>query len=242
MAANPPPERKHRPGLLSMDSLFETLIQARDRQRATLERRRRAVSVAKLVLPALATVLLVALAVFPNLRSGAKFGRITYKEQPHAEGTPLSRMSTARYRGVDAQGEKFTITATHAVQVSENRLNLIGPKGDITTRAGTWLMLNARHGLYHQKSELLGLDGKVTLYRGDGTTLRTKRAAIDIKGGTASGDDPVAAYGPFGTLHSAEGFRATNRGTDILFKGKSHLVLDQVAVPATATVHAASKK
>lgn len=236
-----PPGRPDRPGkprqgaLTSVDGLFATLAHARDHQRAALGRQRRAVAIAKIVLPTLAVVLLVALVVFPDLRSGAGFGRFTYHEQPHGQGMPLSRMSTAEYRGVDARGEKFTITANHVVQVSSDQLRLIGPKGDLTTRAGAWFMLDAKHGMFHQKSEKLDLAGKVTLYRADGTTLRTRRARIDIKAGTADSNDPVAAYGPFGTLDSTQGFTAIDRGTDILFKGPSHLVLDQTQLPDPAT-------
>lgn len=239
MNATPTPERpgkSHRPGsLLSVDGLFATLVNTRDRQRAALGRQRRLIGVAKIVLPALAAALLVALVVFPDLRSGASFGRFTYKEQPHDQGMPLSRMSTAEYRGIDAHGEKFTITASHVVQINSDRLSLTGPKGDLTTKAGAWMMLDARHGIYNQKSETLDLAGKVTLYRADGTTLRTRHAAIDIKAGTADGHDPVAAFGPFGTLDAANGFNARNRGTDILFKGPSHLVLDPANLPAAAT-------
>ncbi|MCF3945727.1 LPS export ABC transporter periplasmic protein LptC [Acidiphilium sp. AL] len=221
--------------LLSIDGVFATLARTRDEQRALLGRHRRTVSIAKFVLPALAAVLLVALAVFPNLRSGANFGRISYKKQTTAHKTPLSRMSVARYRGVDAQGQKFTVTAKHALQISENRLSLTRPKGDIMLNSGAWLMLNARTGLYHQKTQMLGLAGKVTLYRADGTTLRTHRAAIDLKNDSAAGSDPVFAYGPFGKLRSKDGFAVRDRGSKILFKGISHLTLDQVSAPPSGT-------
>jgi lipopolysaccharide export system protein LptC len=216
---------------LTSEGILTALSRTRDEQRALLGRHRRSVSIAKITLPALAAVLITALAVLPNLRNGSSIGRISYKKQAATVSTPLSRMSTAQYRGVDAQGEKFTITANRAVQVSQELLNLQAPKGDLTTKSGTWLMLNAHHGLYHQNSELLDLDGKVTLYRQDGTILHTNRAAIDIKAGSAKGPDPVKAFGPFGTLHAQDGFVATNHGSDILFKGPSHVVLDQVAVP-----------
>jgi lipopolysaccharide export system protein LptC len=218
--------------LLTSEGILAALSRTREEQRAVLGRHRRAVSIFKYTLPALAAVLITALAVLPNLRNGAAIGRISYKKQAIAAGAPLSRMSTARYRGVDAQGEKFTITAQRVIQVTQGRLNLVAPKGDLTTKSGNWLMLNARHGLYHQNSQLLDLAGKVTLYRQDGTILHTSRAAIDIKGGSAKGSDPVKAFGPFGTLHAQDGFVATNHGSDILFKGASHVVLDQVAVPA----------
>lgn len=227
----PPPKPSKAATMLSIDGVFATLARTRDEQRALLGRHRRTVSIAKFVLPALAAVLLVALAVFPNLRSGANFGRISYKKQATAPHSALSRMSAARYRGVDAQGQKFTITARHALQVSSNRLSLTRPKGDITLNSGAWLLLDARTGLYHQKTQMLGLAGKVTLYRDDGTTLDTHRAAIDLKNGTASGGDPVFAYGPFGKLRAKDGFAVEDRGATILFKGMSHLTLDQVNAP-----------
>ncbi|MGC9270770.1 LPS export ABC transporter periplasmic protein LptC [Acidiphilium sp.] len=222
------------PTLFSADGIFATLSRTRAEQRALLGRHRRTVAIFKFVLPTLAAGLIVALAVFPNLHNGANIGRITYHKPSTTTGAPLSRMSIAQYRGVDAQGEKFTITAHRVVQVTTNRLDLLAPKGDLTTNAGSWLMLNARRGLYHQNNQVLDLAGRVTLYRADGTVLHTHRATIDIKGGAATGHDPVRAFGPFGTLHSRQGFIATDHGRNILFKGQSTLMLDQLPVPAIA--------
>ena len=41
----------------------------------------------------------------------------------------------------------------------------------------------------------------------------------------ASGDAPVAAQGPFGTLES-EGFRLKDRGAVVVFTGRAHAVLE----------------
>ncbi|HEX7389175.1 MAG TPA: LPS export ABC transporter periplasmic protein LptC [Acidiphilium sp.] len=221
--------------LLSIDSVFASLAHRRDEQRALLNRHRRTVSIAKFVLPILAVALLVALVVFPDLRSGADFGRISYKKQTAGQKPPLSRMSSALYRGIDARGEKYTITAEHVLQVNPDQLDLTRPRGDITLDSGSWLMLNANSGLYHQKSGLLGLSGRVTLYRADGTTLHTPHATIDLRNDSAAGTDPVSAHGPFGTLHSAGGFTVQDKGTQILFKGVSHLTLDQVIPPPAGT-------
>ena len=195
--------------------------------RRVIQRRRRVVAIMKRALPVFAIVLLALLAVLPDLRSGAGIARISYKihgDQP----APVSRMSGARYRGMNAQGEPFTVTAAKAVQISPNHLDLTHPKGDITLQSGAWMMLNSKTGLYHQKNDLLALDGKVTLYRDDGTTLKTAHAVIDLHNGTAAGHDAVAAFGPFGTMHAASGFVVRDRGARILFKGKSHLTLDHV--------------
>ncbi len=137
-------------------------------------------------------------------------------------------MSGASYRGMNAQGEPFTVTATKAVQTSPDHLDLTRPTGDITLQSGSWIMLNSKTGLYHQKSDLLALNGKVTLYRDDGTTLKTSHAVIDLHNSKAEGVDPVAAFGTFGTLRAASGFVVQDHGARVLFKGKSHLTLDHV--------------
>ncbi len=188
--------------------------------------RSRNVALAKRVLPVLAVLLLVALAVLPDIRSGAAFGRFSYRKTsasgPHA---PISRVSGARYHGINNQGEKFSIAAAVATQITQNRLQLQRPQGDILLKSGAWLMLNAQHGLYHQQTGALGLGGGVTLYRADGTTMKTHRALVNVQQGTATGTDKVLAYGPFGTLHAADGFSVQNRGAVVHFNGPVALTL-----------------
>jgi lipopolysaccharide export system protein LptC len=215
------------PHAIGRGQVIVALAGRREAQRMVSNRHRRTVTIAKRVLPVLALVLLALLAVLPDLRSGAGITRFAYKTAG-TQAVPVSRMSGARYRGMNAQGEPFTVTATNAVQASPNRLDLTRPKGDITLKSGAWMMLNSLTGLYHQKSDLLALNGKVTLYRDDGTTLKTAHAIIDLRNGTADGSNPVAAFGPFGTLHSASGFTVRDRGAQILFKGPSRVTLDHV--------------
>ena len=231
MSRLPPSTTSTAPAPLSgKGEVFVALSGRRDAQRAVLYRRRRFVGIMKRTLPVLAMILLALLAVLPNLHSGAGITRFTYKSDIKQSG-PVSRMTGARYRGINAQNEPFTLTAVDALQINPNRLDLTRPAGDITLKSGAWLMLNSRTGLYHQKTDLLALAGKVILYRDDGTTLKTAHALIDLHNGTASGKDPVTAFGPFGTMHSASGFAVTDRGAQILFKGQSHLVLDNVRAP-----------
>jgi lipopolysaccharide export system protein LptC len=188
--------------------------------------RSRRVALAKRILPVLAVLLLVVLAVLPDIRSGAAFGRFSYhKASASAPHAPISRVSDARYRGVNNQGEKFSISATTATQITQNRLQLQRPQGDILLKSGAWLRLTAKRGLYHQQTGMLGLGGDVTLYRADGTTMKTPAALVDMRQGTATGTDKVLAYGPFGTLHAADGFSVRNRGAVVHFNGPIALTL-----------------
>ena len=71
----------------------------------------------------------------------------------------------------------------------------------------------------------LDLAGDVTIHHDNGMTLRTAEAAVEVEAGNASGDTPVAAQGPFGTLES-EGFRLRDRGAVVVFTGRAHAVLE----------------
>ncbi len=134
-------------------------------------------------------------------------------------------LTDAHYRGVDQQGRPYTLTAATAQQVGPERINLTTPKGDITLANGTWLMLQAKDGVFLQHSNQLDLSRNVILYRDDGTTVTTNSASIDLKNGAAAGAEPTHAEGPFGTL-DAQGFTITDKGAAVQFAGPAHLVLN----------------
>ena len=96
----------------------------------------------------------------------------------------------------------------------------------MTEANGTWLELQSKKGVYRQEEHSLDLSTDVYLYRDDGTTLRTQSATIDLKAGAAAGAEPVHAEGPFGVLDAKGGFTLTDKGTQVLFAGPAHLVLN----------------
>ena len=55
--------------------------------------------------------------------------------------------------------------------------------------------------------------------------MLTESAAVETEAGTASGDDPVAAQGSFGTITS-DGFRIRESGAVVIFTGNAHAVLE----------------
>ena len=193
-----------------------------------IARRRFMVNATKLLLPVAALALLSTLALWPELER--------VKDQTRAG---LRRMSTevsgaqlkdAKYRGVDEHGRPYTVTASTAVQVAPEKVNLTDPKGDVTQENGTWLMLQSKRGVFIQRLNQLDLFKDVELYRDDGTTLYTESASIDLKNGAAANAEPVHAEGPFGTL-DAEGFTLTDKGEAIQFAGPARLVLNAAHGP-----------
>lgn len=196
-----------------------------------LARRHVAVTVTKWLLPTLALALLSSIALWPEFNRTAEQARLAFRQiSGEIHGTELI---DARYHGIDDKGRPYTVTAATARQVGPSRFNLTLPKADITLQDGTWLLLEAKDGVYRQKDDQLDLSHAVTLYRDDGTTMVTSSAEIDIRNGAAAGGDPVRAQGPFGTLRS-QGFTVLDKGAIIQFTGHAHLLLNGATVPATA--------
>jgi lipopolysaccharide export system protein LptC len=210
--------------------MLDTLRRRNPNASALTARRNRLVTISKALLPIIAVGILIALALAPSMKAGPGADRITYKLQSTTSGA-TSAMQGAQYRGVDQQGQPFTLTANTANQRGANDISLAQPQGDITLTSGAWLLLKSETGLFNQKLQTLGLHGNVTLYRNDGTTMTSPDAKIDLKQGSATSASPVDAAGPFGTLHADNGFTMTNRGLDVTFNGPVQLVLNQANPP-----------
>lgn len=190
----------------------------------SLARRRFMVAWTKRLLPLLGLALLGSIALWPDFEGSGVGQRVSFRIGGHA---PLggARMLDAHYSSIDERGEPYTVTATSAVQAGADRVDLTDPKADITLQSGSWVMIEAPRGVYWQKTRELDLSGGVTLYRDDGTTLRTESAAVDLAQSAAAGGVPVSSEGPFGTL-DATAFSLLDGGAVIQFSGPARLVLN----------------
>lgn len=190
---------------------------------ASLARRRWVVGIAKRLLPLAALALLSTVALWPELSRDTDRARLSYRRG--GIEAQSGQMRDATYHGVDDRGRPYTMTAATAQQVNPERVNLVGPKGDMTLESGNWLLLQSKNGVYLQHAGSLDLSDDVHIYRDDGTTMTTSTATMDLKAGAAAGADLTHAEGPFGTL-DAQGFAVTDKGAVIQFPGPGRLVLN----------------
>ncbi|MDW8399017.1 MAG: LPS export ABC transporter periplasmic protein LptC [Acetobacteraceae bacterium] len=193
---------------------------------AALARRRLLVRIGRLLLPGAALLLLSAIALWPELDRVEERARVSYRVGLAPGGV---QVLAPRYDSVDREGRPFTVTAERAEQRGAAEvLELLRPRADLFTSGG-WLLLEAEAGRYDRQAERLELSGGVTLWEDRGTTLSTERATILTGQGTAEGDRPVAAQGPFGTLDAEGGFRVTGRGEVVRFLGPARAMLEDTA-------------
>jgi lipopolysaccharide export system protein LptC len=183
------------------------------------------VTTLKIVLPAIAVGLLLLVALWPQyLLEGGRFQIVA---DPTGEaGIDRLSMTRPQFQGTDERNRPFSVSAERATQdlADDNLILLARPEAEMTLEDGAGVAVKAAEGSYRRDSELLRLTGGVDLAHDRGYRIKTPSAAVDLKGGTAEGHEPVDAQGPFGTLQ-AEGFRVAERGDIVEFTGKSRLVL-----------------
>ena len=189
-----------------------------------MARRRALLTLLKWLVPGAGLALLLIIAIWPELEGAEERARVSFRRV--AQTTPEAvRIVAPRYQGVDEQRRPFTVTASVATQgQNQDIVDLAAPRADLLMADG-WVLLESREGRLDKARNHLDLRGKVTLWHDGGNLLVTEEAAIELKEGAASGDKPVAAQGPFGTLVS-EGFRLYDKGAVIVFTGQSRALLE----------------
>jgi lipopolysaccharide export system protein LptC len=189
----------------------------------------RLVARAKLTMPLTAGAIILLVGAWPTLMAG--FDRfVTHLPRLDASLIRDLRMLSPRYTGLDKDGRPFTITADAAREqgvntgTAESLVALDGPKADILTKEGAWIVASGRTGIYQPQSHYLDLSGDVVMLHDKGYRLNTATARVDLDAGAAEGHDPVTGGGPSATL-KGEGFRVLNKGDVLQVLGKSELVM-----------------
>ncbi|QDH13901.1 LPS export ABC transporter periplasmic protein LptC [Formicincola oecophyllae] len=122
------------------------------------------------------------------------------------------------YRNVDDDGRPYTLTADHAHQLADNRINLQNPAADIVLGPHSWAWVRADRGVYMEHERTLNLDGHIILYRNDGLILNTPSADLDLGHGVLATHDWVHAESPSGT-QDAMGAFLDQKANILLFGG-----------------------
>lgn len=113
------------------------------------------------------------------------------------------RVSNAMYRGIDAEGRPFTVTADNAVQVSIKE-----PVVKMDTLAARLRLsdgpaeLIAQNGAYNYQAETVSVAGPVVFTAADGYRITTQNVSIDLKQRRIGGTGGVSGSVPAGTFRA----------------------------------------
>jgi lipopolysaccharide export system protein LptC len=183
----------------------------------------RRVAMMRLALPAIGTLLLVIVAVWP--RVAPLFDRLRFAAIDLREAREL-RMLNPRYAGTDRSGRPFIVTAAIGRQVPgrDDVMALDQPRADLKSHNGANVVVTADSGVYQSNTQFLDLFGHVTLTHENGTQIVTESARLDAANNAGEGHDPVEGHGPSGDI-KAQGFQIIDKGDIVIFTGNSELWL-----------------
>ena len=184
------------------------------------------VALMKVILPTVATALLLVVVIWPQLKDQDGLFQIGFEGKIDKTAAENLRMERAQYTGVDKSKRPFFVTAEAAEQADPNSptIELLQPKADILMEDGSWIAITAELGNYNRVTQFLELAGTVNLFHDKGYEFRTTSAVLDLRAGDAVGTEPLRGQGSFGHLQ-AEGFTIRNRGERVELHGKSQVIL-----------------
>lgn len=185
----------------------------------------RLIAILRLVLPAAIVALVILLALAP-LTVGRDISFVLSKDSVEVARERM-RVSSATYRGEDAKGQPFELSAGSAVQVSSRdpvvRLQSLAAK--IQLQDGP-ARIDARQGRYDMDSEKVAIDGKVLFRSADGYHIETRDVGIDLKTRQVASQGRVDGRMNIGTF-AGDRFTADLNSRVVVLEGRARLHIDQ---------------
>jgi len=189
----------------------------------------RLVRLAKIGLPIVAIAFLLVLAIAPFDQRGGDISFILDKKGVDKAAERM-RIETARYTGEDNEGNKFEITARHAVQRSSDQpiVNIEGMMARLGLNQGP-LVVAANHGRYDLDAHTVDVVGPVRVVGPDGYRLETRDVTFDLKQQRMQSHGPVSGAMRLGQFESGS-LSADLRDRKVILDGGARLKIVQGAV------------
>jgi lipopolysaccharide export system protein LptC len=194
---------------------------ARQRRAAPGSAHDRIVATANWVLP-LAIGILAAFLVMAPLTMGGDASFVLDKNKVEVAQERM-KIQAARYRGADAKGQPFALTAGSAVQKSSAepvvRLNDLAAALRLSDGPAR---LTAPSGRYDMDSEQVNVDGPIALRGPNNYTLDTQDATVDLKTRRLQSAGDVSGTVRQGTFR-ADRLRADLESRTVVLEGNARL-------------------
>ena len=182
----------------------------------------------KVFLPAAVGVLLAVLAVAPLEKKGDVSFILDKKKVDNAP--ERMRVEAARYIGTDDKGQRFTISAKHAVQRSSD-VPIVDIEGMFARlfQANGPLMMAANQGRYDLDTQQMAVSGPVRVLGPDGYRLETRDVMVDMKQRQLASSGPVSGQMRLGRFQAGQ-LRADLGERKVMLEGGVRLKIVQGAV------------
>jgi lipopolysaccharide export system protein LptC len=163
----------------------------------------RLVRLSKVALPMAVGVLVAVLALAPLSQKGDVSFILDKKKVDNAP--ERMRVEAARYVGTDDKGQRFTISAEHAIQRSSDVpiVDINGMFAQQSLAQGP-LSIAANQGRYDLDSQKVAISGPVRVVGPDGYRLETRDVTVDMKQRKLTSAGPVSGQMRLGQFQAGQ--------------------------------------
>ncbi len=179
----------------------------------------------KMILPAMAVAILLAISVWPNLVENETRFRITADNV--ADKAPQSSMIVGpNYVGNNGNGLVYNIKAAAAAPSPENfqAINLTNLQVNVKFENAQTLTIAADRSTYWRNRHGMATQGNIVIKTNQGHEIRTNAAYADFAQGIVWSDANVTGQSQQGWFTS-QGFEAAQDGDRVVLRGKVKLNL-----------------
>jgi lipopolysaccharide export system protein LptC len=182
----------------------------------------RVVRTLRWLLPAIMVAVIAALATLVVIHA------IKRQAAARDEASTPIEMVNPHFFGRDNQGRAFTLGARRASrdEASFQRVLLVYPSVNLDEGGAHPSTLTADHGVYHEDTRLLYLQGHVRASNAAASRFATDEAVVDTRTGAVKGAGPLAGATPVGQVKSGS-FDVFDKGDRVVFTGGVHARLNQ---------------
>jgi len=184
------------------------------------QRRRRLIDALRVLLPAVALVLIGLVLAWPQIMRSPGI-TVSMLAPGDADQSGQLRMDSPRYAGQTKKKRPYEVTAQSA-SLDPRRANIVHldhPAADIALGDEGDVRLTAQDGTYDRNTEKLLLDGGIEVVTSSGYQFATPSARVNLAQGRVSGWQPIEGAGPRGKL-SADRFEIEDAGDILRFEGR----------------------
>ncbi|MFZ5707226.1 MAG: LPS export ABC transporter periplasmic protein LptC [Pseudomonadota bacterium] len=222
-----------------MSELADRARSQRQLWAASGSRHDRLIGILRLVLPVAIAILAILLAIAP-LTVGRDISFVLSKDRV-AVARERMRVTTATYRGQDAKGQAFQLTAGSAVQTTSRdpvvRMQKLAAQIQLPEGPAR---IVANNGRYDMDSEKVAIDGPVHFTSADGYNIQTRDVGIDLQTRKVASEGPVDGRMNVGTF-SGDRFTADLNARVVVLEGRARLHIDQRSATAAPKAPARAK-
>ena len=145
---------------------------------------------------------------------------------PARDASVSVRMVNPRFRGRDEQGRAYVMAAATAARDSSDFQRVLLTKPFLSLESGgpRPLTVRAERGVYHERTLVMVLEGKVHVEDPSGWVFDTERAVVETNKNVISGDTPVQGSGPMGRI-AGSSYVIYNQGERIVVRGNVRTTL-----------------